>query len=37
VAGKYYITVRGHCVDCGSIFDGIVEDIPSENARYLIE
>lgn len=33
VTGKFFITVRGRCVDCGSIFDGIVEDIPSENAR----
>lgn len=33
VTGKCYITVRGRCVDCGSIFDGIVEDIPSKNAR----
>lgn len=33
VTGKFYITVRGRCVDCGSIFDGIVEDIPCENSR----
>lgn len=33
VTGKFYITVRGRCVDCGSIFDEIIEDIPCENSR----
>jgi hypothetical protein len=32
VIGKFYKTVRRRCVDCGSIFDGIVEDIPCEKA-----
>lgn len=33
VTGKYFITIRGRCVDCGSILNGIVEDTPSENSR----
>lgn len=33
ITSKFYVTVRGRCVDCGSIFNGVVEDIPSENAR----
>jgi len=28
--GKYFLTTRGRCSDCGSIFDGVVKDIPAD-------
>ncbi|KAL4083061.1 hypothetical protein QTP88_028391 [Uroleucon formosanum] len=37
VTGKCYITVRGRCVDCGPIFDRIIEDIRSKNARVMMK
>lgn len=33
VTGKVFIRIHGRCADCRSSFEGIVEDIPSVNAR----
>jgi len=31
--GKFFLTIRGRCSDCGSIFDGVVKDIPNTESR----
>jgi len=28
--GKFLLTIRGRCSDCGSIFDDVVSDIPAD-------
>lgn len=34
ITGKFFVTVKGRCVDCGSIFNGTIDDIPALDERY---
>jgi hypothetical protein len=28
-----YLSVRGHCSDCGSVFEGSIKQIPDDDSR----
>lgn len=33
ISGIHFVTVKGRCVDCGSIFNGTIRDIPALEER----
>lgn len=30
LSSNFFLTIRGRCSDCGSIFDGVVNDTPAD-------
>lgn len=33
LTGKTFVSIKGRCVDCGSIFDGQIDSIPASDER----